>query len=651
MHLKKEKTKTSPIKDITSKIKRYEIIDINIVDFFQIFEHEDFYIQFYLLKTNKLTNYSINKKILHKIIEMVKNIKNFTLIKYNQIDLNVNIMTWLKKNIQNFTHPLDIISILQECEVNNEDIDFFRNYFGYNIIYKEYKKLIDLQSTENLSIILKLLDNNKICHNRLLDVYKQLNYYLENNLLDRNFLFCCRILYYLLDYDFKMFSDDYKDFLLGYSVYLIDLMFSQDTFKIFESSDLELLIELIKLIYQLGSSKYKKGIYLRCIEESIHLFTNIYEDTMMMIFILKILDFTDGSYDESDTLELLHDNLENFTISTQFKTFSDYDFMIENFLKYKYKILNKIKMKFNKSFDIVKIYNDLYNNDLYNEIILRFINKSTLDLLLDNLLIIINNSKNKIQFINILFRDMNLSYLYLYLITLKDNHKDVLYFVVYFINMDFRNTEKYFEMLMMIYFMFIEVEDIYLQMSRVKIINQCINLQEIDTRVIFKEMKKYGKRHKNIFILFYFLSEKLNIENKEDFLFIYQYLLEDLRNIKKTKRPNQEIIKTCTVGESTFTYKDSADYYKLRNFIYLTAINLISNFKNEEKVDMVKSQDFDNLMILIFYLKKHDISIDLIKEDIFRYVFICTKRERKKLYDIIFTDKKSIIKLKGLYRI
>lgn len=209
MHIKNEVV--CPISELEELIPSKFITSVNIRDISRIFQYEDPFLQYFLLTRNTDKSFPIDKKSTHKVIKMIENIRKFTIVKYNKIILNASIISWLKSNAGNFKDPSDIISILQVCQLSEKDKTFFRKFFGYNLIYKEYKRLITEESTKNLDIILILLDNNKICNNRLLEIYKKLNFYLENNILDKNFVFCCKVLYSLLNYEFQ---DSYQDFLL-----------------------------------------------------------------------------------------------------------------------------------------------------------------------------------------------------------------------------------------------------------------------------------------------------------------------------------------------------------------------------------------------------------------------------------------------------
>lgn len=689
MHYKEKqnhyKNVTCSISILKDKISNEDITNINITEIFKIFEFTDLYLQYFILTKNKTEKITINSFSAHKVGEMIRNVKKTTIIRYNQLDLDNTMIKWLKLNLSNFTNTKDIISILNELNLNQKDKNFFRQYFGYNIIYKEYKKLIDDASTENLQILLVLLDNNKICYNKLLEIYQKLNYYLENNILDKNFIFCCKFLYFLLEYDFKMFYEDYKEFLLGFSIYLFDLLYLQDTIRIFEIQDIKYIVKLIKIIYPIGSSKYKKGIYIKSLERLNTLFTNIYEDTIMLIFILEIFCMTDEFYASNDSLDLLHNQLEAFQLSPLFKTYKDYDFISLSFFKYKYKILNKLKVILEKSYDKLNVYNDLYHNDTNSCVILYHLNDTAFYGLLDNLIILINNSNDKIQYINILFdklKEDDLSYLYLYLQAIKENHKHVLYFTIYFLQMHVTLHRNYFEMLILIYFNFIDENDVYICRTRIKILDFISKTDKIYIDIIIKEIKKYKNKNKNIFILIYFVIKSIKRISKEEFIFLYKYLLDDLeksiknnvKDLHKNKDSQKNNIKdlhknkdsqkntvTCSVGEDTFSYQVDTTKYRFKYFYYKLALDLLTIYDSTDKIELINFTNFHNYTIILLYYQKLNSGYDLIKQDLFKYVFLCSKKERKFLYKLIFiekicendqvNDKKTVTRIEKKYNI
>ncbi|KAK6090450.1 hypothetical protein P3W45_000547 [Vairimorpha bombi] len=591
----------SPISDIPKTIKTHIIYDINITDIYKIFEFQDIYLQFYLLVNNKSKDIKIKKEDTHRIVDLIKSLRRGIIVKYNNMNLDISMLRFIKNNLYNFEPPRDLFSLLSQIKLDTDDYNFFRKHFGYNLVYKEYNRLIKDSSTDNLYLILCLLDNTKICFNRLLELYKKLNYFIDHRILDNSFIFCCKVLNTLLDYDFKLYDDKYKDFLLGLSIYIFELISNTDTYKIFEFEDVQALVDLIRIIYHIGSDKYKRGLFIKCMDRIQLLFTNIYEDVIKLIFMLQVINITlEDTVLINESLEVFHDMLEIFSISSLFKNYKEYDFIIRKFLEYKYKVLNRLKKILILEYDKIKLYNDLYNHDRYNHIILSNSTIISLDYIIDNLIILINNSKYKVQFLDVMFEKSNIeniSYLYLYLLSFKNDYKGILYFIVYYANMDIKDNKKYFEML-------------------------------------------YEGSSKNLFILIHFLIKKFVVIDEKQFIYLYNYLINDMVQKLKIKKTNTENHISCKDTKNVFRYKE---YFERRHRLEHLYINLclkiLTKCNIPDKLEKIKSKNYYNLIILIKYCHKTNQSIDIIKNEILEFIFTCKNKERKRLYKLIYHKK------------
>jgi len=84
-------------------------------------------------------------------------------------------------------------------------------------------------------------------------------------------------------------------------------------------------------------------------------------------------------------------------------------------------------------------------------------------------------------------------------------------------------------------------------------------------------------------------------------------------------------------------------------------------YDSTDKIELINFTNFHNYTIILLYYQKLNSGYDLIKQDLFKYVFLCSKKERKFLYKLIFiekicendqvNDKKTVTRIEKKYNI
>jgi hypothetical protein len=206
--------------------------------------------------------------------------------------------------------------------------------------------------------------------------------------------------------------------------------------------------------------------------------------------------------------------------------------------------------------------------------------------------------------------------------------------------MDIKDNKKYFEMLVMIYFKYIDIDNIYINKSRSYLINRILSIDDINVYFIIDEMKKYEGSSKNLFILIHFLIKKFVVIDEKQFIYLYNYLINDMVQKLKIKKTNTENHISCKDTKNVFRYKE---YFERRHRLEHLYINLclkiLTKCNIPDKLEKIKSKNYYNLIILIKYCHKTNQSIDIIKNEILEFIFTCKNKERKRLYKLIYHKK------------
>lgn len=645
----------SSINNIYKIINLHEIYKINIKNISIIFTFKNYYLQYYLFINNVNKEFNITNFEISNIIKMIEVIK-----KHNFFNIEKNIIKFVKTNIKNFKDVAGVFDILSACNIkDNKDLDFFRKYFGYNLIYKNYKQLLKLHSLNNLPLILKLIQNNKICYNKILEIYKKLNFYLKNKVLDNGFIFCCSFFYCLLDYHVEILDDTYKEFLSGFCVYLFEIIINYKSYEIFNLEDIQVLVNLINILYELSNEKFKHGFYIKTIEKIIEFSTDIYEDQIKFTFLLQILYVElKQKIHYIDTLKQIYDKLKFMTLSSCSISFTEHNFICKKFLHYKYKVLDRLNSVLHMQYDKIALYNDLFNNDRFNYIILQSISASV-DFIIDNLIILIYNSEYKIQFIDFIFKYGNISYMYLYLISIKEDYKVVLLFIKKYtsfnnnqnfvefnMNINKCSIEKYTELLSLIYFKYISIDNLNVNKSRIYLIKKIITFKKI-INLIIKEIKKILGYNDNVILLLYFVINSEIEINQEEIIFLYRYLIKILNNFVKFNT-NYDNINMKVIHEKIeinyFEYKILSTKIKTENLLVNICVDLLNKYKSDNKFELIKEHTYYNFIILLVYSKVYNKNFDCFIKKMLEFIFICKKKERRKIYNLYNNKKCSFIK-------
>ncbi|EOB12631.1 hypothetical protein NBO_389g0002, partial [Nosema bombycis CQ1] len=493
-----------------------------------------------------------------------------------------------------------IIKILSNFNLSENNIEDIRKAFGYNVIYKTYKNIIENiylkhYTREELGLVMKLLDNEKLSFSRSLDTFNRLNEYISNNIIDKNLTSCCIVLMSIIEHSPSMINDK-KIFLNSMLTYLINILFERSNFVFYDQHDTDIIIKTIETLCEVDSVKlssydFKVGLIRRCLF-NLDLFfesnSSIYEEVMSFIAILRSLGiFLDLCYntkslenqdknrfkiyvlkkknskgaDSSDTIEFettgFINKISDLITSKFINDLEKYKLPDNLCLGYKDDELAKIRFisaKFYVLNTVAKITDILINrvhfyNDVYAQTKPKFIfdNISNLksQISWSDLIILATNSPSKFDFILILldpFYIQNLehfSYIFLFVFSLKEDYTSILFLTKKLVKLnEFLDVEKYWEILIYIFIHYLEINDERMSKTRFYIIKKCIDHKERLQNILKILVRDCNKDNilinDNLYPLLFFIIFNLDNIDTEIFFDCYNFIVTQLNDDNKT---------------------------------------------------------------------------------------------------------------------
>ncbi|TBT99943.1 hypothetical protein CWI36_1795p0010 [Hamiltosporidium magnivora] len=358
-------------KDIFNDINKYkeainvEIKEISMKDestirdyYMNILESEDIYYIFYVLKISFLIKVKfVNRNILEKLnelLQMVSMTRNVIEIEYKKICLE-----FIKNHIINNDNIDIIITVLGHLDLNDHEIMYFRKFFGYSKIYNYYKNVNKMIfekyfTTEELIVLIRLLDNHELCFVQLLPAITRINEYVTDSVVEKNIVSCCIILNSVILGSPKSFKDK-DDYVISTISFLTNIFYDSKNFTFINLEDAKIILLTINnLTNSIKNNSRISNLSFGIYNESLEIYeqmtkghTTVLEEYIVIGCLIKLIGiFYMVSYDigcrmhDTDYLfNLIQDSdieKPQYINDTEWKNI--YDF----FLSHKYETLDLI---------------------------------------------------------------------------------------------------------------------------------------------------------------------------------------------------------------------------------------------------------------------------------------------------------------------
>ncbi|KAM0686976.1 hypothetical protein COBT_001792 [Conglomerata obtusa] len=464
-----------------------------------VLQNEDPYIAFYMITKVKPKCKFITDDILQYLGNTIINYRKTT--KLRIIDINHIVKEFLFHNLSIKISIEKFITSIYNIDFNDDEIIYFREFFGYSQIYQYFKIVInDILSVERdyrcLGLLFLLLDSPQIVFNSLLNVFERLTQHVNDNYVDSNILYCIEVLKALVQYQPDVL-DGKADYIASLTSFLINIFNQPNNFKFISFSDANKILSGIALFAN-HCKQYKRmmnlstGIYKKSYEilkELVERKTSVYEELISLTCMFKImyiyfnLSHELGSrIHDCDGLFDFIQNINQIMPSDVCK--NEWKIIYNKFLSRKYKLLDclypmikdtKLKQKL--------LVDDLNSTNNCNDILKNLINlKESIDW--DGLIVLAVIKTNLIDFFTFIFdefffkkKDFNhIEYLKIYIDSLiKHNNQDLILFSTAIITNKWcekKITENHIQILLSLYFDSLNTEnDFRIEKKRKYILN------------------------------------------------------------------------------------------------------------------------------------------------------------------------------------
>lgn len=452
-----------------------------------LLRNKDPYVKYHLLVNIKAERIDLDEDDVNELSRILETINSMQLtpslsVRDRILDLCLN-----KFKIQSIKGHIKILSIF---DLDDDQIDKLRKYFGYDMIYKAFKDIIrDIYiidyTVREIGLAMRLLNNEKLCYSQTLDTFSRLSEYLTKEIFDRNLISCCVVLTAIIVYSPNMVADK-QDFLNGMIAYLLSIFFERSNFVFYNQRDTDILLNTIEALcktacVQNSSYKLKIGFVRKCVF-NIMLYmessSSIYEEIMSFIATLRSLGyFIDLCYETvsdkdtqagrfkvvvlgNDDQSKTKDKANEKVVTSESVGFIDTILtliphsLIEDLMKYrlpdniclgyddneiakrrfisaKYFSLDNIAKIKNVNINRVDFYNDVYaqSHPIY---IFSNLNRLRNQISWSDLIILATHSEKKAEYIHLLLDGFytknieHLSYIFLFVFSLKDDFDSLL---------------------------------------------------------------------------------------------------------------------------------------------------------------------------------------------------------------------------------
>ncbi|KAM0677355.1 hypothetical protein BDAP_002037 [Binucleata daphniae] len=345
---------------LDSELRKLDVKNIfQMKSYFKnILELDDSYITLYLINKLKPKCKYVTNEIIQSFAKFINNYNKkceYTILDADKI---VKILV-----IDNFCETVTIDVFLESfCTLNfdENDINYFKDIFGYTQIYKHYKEVVNdifrkPKTYKYMGLMFKMLDNPKLVYNSLLPIFERLTAHVVDNFVDTNLLQSVETLKGIIAYEQDVLLGKI-DYITSVSSFLIKIYENPHNFRFLTYADCNKILKGIEIMAY-HCKKYPKMLNLStgifrstydALKELVDRETTVFEEFVSITCLLKILYIYYGISHEMGSRAYDYEEIFDYIqriVKKEPKGVSKNDWkMINNkFLVRKYMLLNVIQ--------------------------------------------------------------------------------------------------------------------------------------------------------------------------------------------------------------------------------------------------------------------------------------------------------------------
>ncbi|EPR78097.1 hypothetical protein SLOPH_2279 [Spraguea lophii 42_110] len=371
-----------------------EVFKVKLKNFIK---KDNYYFSIFLLTKINISYKYIDNNILKTLYQPIKKYKEDCLInKDKKICLSI---------LHHLDNSVDVklaIRFFSLFDLNEKFITELKKCFNYSDIYKYYRNICITVLKEEyeyneLFLIMKLLDNEKLVFQNLFPVFKRISTYASENIVENNIISCSKILKALVvcapRYIIK--KEEYTTSLLSY---LVHIFYDSNNFNFISFKETVLLLDTIENITEINFKDTKMlniayGIFTDCYNnleyiveynsdkncDISYIRSSLLEDIVVLVSTIRLITiFYKFSYRLGSRM---YDYIEMYKIIEKIYickiegiNTKEWYFMYNKFISYKYELLDILLEDNNKelpdlstdnimkiSFNTQSLYRDLEN--------------------------------------------------------------------------------------------------------------------------------------------------------------------------------------------------------------------------------------------------------------------------------------------------
>lgn len=279
---------------------------------------------FYNLKKIHIkSSIEFDDQSLENLFEFINNfVKNDIFI---ETDFKTVMSTFLRKVVSK-SPELHIKCISLVFSNENDEIEFYRNMFGYSKIYSIFKDQMKYLFTTSvdprfLYCLMALLGNDKLVYKSLSPVVEKLKIFLDRRIVDKSIIECCIALKCAGRACPKQLGTGFISSIL---TFLIDLLIDPQNYVFISFNESKIITDSVEILIDILLSSEANDIkklsmgFLRLIIESISNFkhSTVYEEAMVVIAATACLTsvFKLFLHTGNDNIDFISPDMLNFMI-------------------------------------------------------------------------------------------------------------------------------------------------------------------------------------------------------------------------------------------------------------------------------------------------------------------------------------------------
>lgn len=343
----------------------------------EILSIDDIFISLYLLQKVEPKCEYVDDPLL-VLLENITHVYQAT--KYSCLDLNELMNRLLFESLTASVSIEVFVKCGSKVKFHEDNIQYFRKYFGYSQIFKYFKSVIETIYVKSIGhreihFLLILLDNFDLVLGLFNPVFERTTLYVKEDIIDINIVQSVEVIKGVCLFDLAVFKD-FPDYLPSLTSFIIKIFYDSENFKFISLVDADLMLVGIEIFLSgaLSNPKMKNistGVFQEAYDNLKELNirkTTVFEEYISLVCLIDIVymyfkfSYEQGSrmFDFTEIFNLIKD------IKIVFPSAVDKlnrKAVMRRFLERKYKLLDAIAPLIDNPTDI----SEILNNDLKNK--------------------------------------------------------------------------------------------------------------------------------------------------------------------------------------------------------------------------------------------------------------------------------------------